>query len=99
MARNHIQKKARLILSAALLIEKIILGINSIIVNVARTKIIEYSAIKINANPTDAYSTLNPDTSSDSPSAKSKGVRLVSAIIEITHINIKSGIIIKNKTW
>jgi len=38
-----------------------------------------YSAIKINANPTLPYSTLNPDTNSDSPSAKSKGVRLVSA--------------------
>ena len=38
-----------------------------------------YSAIKIKANPTLPYSTLKPETSSDSPSAKSKGVRLVSA--------------------
>lgn len=42
-------------------------------------KILAYSAIKISANPTDPYSMLNPETSSDSPSAKSKGVRFVSA--------------------
>ncbi len=42
-------------------------------------KILPYSAIKIIANPPAPYSTLNPDTSSLSPSAKSKGVRLVSA--------------------
>lgn len=29
---------------------------------------------------------MNPDTSSDSPSVKSKGARLVSAIVEINHI-------------
>ena len=46
--------------------------------------ILAYSAIKINANPTLPYSILNPDTSSDSPSAKSKGVRLVSATQEIS---------------
>lgn len=45
-----------------------------------------YSAIKINANITLPYSILNPDTNSDSPSAKSKGVRLVSAIQEINQI-------------
>jgi len=49
-------------------------------------KILPYSAIKINANPTLPYSTLNPETSSDSPSAKSKGVRLVSAKQEINQI-------------
>lgn len=38
-----------------------------------------YSAIKINAKEPALYSVLNPDTSSDSPSAKSKGVRFVSA--------------------
>ena len=31
------------------------------------------------------YSTLKPETSSDSPSTKSKGARLVSANIHITH--------------
>jgi len=42
--------------------------------------------MKINANITLPYSILNPETSSDSPSAKSKGVRLVSAIQEINQI-------------
>lgn len=46
-------------------------------------KILAYSAKKINANPPLEYSTLNPDTNSDSPSAKSNGVRLVSAKEEI----------------
>ena len=46
-------------------------------------RILAYSAIKIIANITLPYSTLNPETSSDSPSAKSKGVRLVSATEEI----------------
>lgn len=35
------------------------------------------------ANNPPLYSTLNPETSSDSPSTKSKGARLVSAKIEI----------------
>lgn len=38
-----------------------------------------YSAIKISAKVPELYSVLNPETSSDSPSAKSNGVRLVSA--------------------
>ena len=33
-----------------------------------------------------AYSTLNPETSSDSPSVRSNGARLVSARVEINHI-------------
>jgi len=58
-------------------------------------KIIEpYSAMKIKAKPAPEYSTLNPDTSSLSPSAKSKGVRLSSAKIEINQ-QINKG---KNKT-
>jgi len=48
--------------------------------------------MKIIANFTDPYSILNPDTSSDSPSAKSKGVRFNSA----THV-ITQGSKIKNK--
>ena len=50
--------------------------------------ILAYSAIKISANPKLPYSTLNPDTSSDSPSAKSNGVRLVSARHETNQIPI-----------
>lgn len=41
--------------------------------------ILEYSDKNKIANPPLPYSTLNPDTNSDSPSAKSKGERLVSA--------------------
>merc|ERR1712024_89562 len=48
--------------------------------------ILAYSAIKIKANITLPYSILKPETNSDSPSAKSKGVRLVSAIHEINQI-------------
>lgn len=45
-----------------------------------------YSARKNRANGPAAYSTLKPETSSDSPSARSKGARLVSARVEINHI-------------
>lgn len=44
-----------------------------------------YSAIKIKANPPLLYSVLNPETNSDSPSAKSKGVRFLSAKQETNH--------------
>jgi hypothetical protein len=56
-----------------------------------------YSAIKIKANNPLPYSVLNPETSSDSPSAKSKGVRLVSASVVMNHIiNIGKIIIISH---
>lgn len=45
-----------------------------------------YSARKNRANGPPAYSTLNPETSSDSPSVRSNGARLVSARVEINHI-------------
>lgn len=48
--------------------------------------ILAYSAKKNRAKGPAAYSTLNPDTSSDSPSVKSNGARLVSASVEINHI-------------
>lgn len=48
-----------------------------------------YSAIKNRAKGPAAYSTLNPDTSSDSPSVRSNGARLVSASVEINHIIAK----------
>jgi hypothetical protein len=51
-----------------------------------------YSAIKIRANSPLLYSVLNPDTSSDSPSAKSKGVRFVSASVVVNHIIISGNI-------
>lgn len=48
-----------------------------------------YSAIKNSANGPAAYSTLNPDTSSDSPSVRSNGARFVSASVEMNHIIAK----------
>lgn len=63
--------------------------------------ILAYSARKNRANGPPAYSTLNPDTSSDSPSVKSKGARLVSANVEINHIIAKGheGIINQVYSW
>lgn len=49
-----------------------------------------YSARKKRANGPAEYSTLNPETSSDSPSVRSKGARLVSASVDTYHI-IASG--------
>lgn len=51
--------------------------------------ILVYSARKNRANEPPAYSTLNPETSSDSPSVRSKGARFVSARVEINHIIAK----------
>ena len=48
-----------------------------------------YSARKNRANGPAAYSTLNPETSSDSPSVRSNGARLVSANVEMNHIMAK----------
>jgi hypothetical protein len=56
-------------------------------------KIFAYSAIKISAKVDLLYSVLNPDTSSDSPSARSNGVRLVSARLVINHISVMGNII------
>lgn len=53
------------------------------------SRIFAYSAIKIKANLVALYSTLNPETSSDSPSAKSNGVRCVSARMEINQIMVR----------
>ncbi len=87
--RIHTQKKAKITVE--------IVNVNGLIsfnktldVRKDKNRIDAYSAIKINANPTAPYSVLNPDTSSDSPSAKSNGVRLVSATQEINH-NITTG--------
>jgi len=52
-----------------------------------------YSAIKIRANIPALYSTLNPYTNSDSPSAKSNGVRFVSARFVMNHIRNRGVII------
>lgn len=54
-----------------------------------------YSVMKIRANFLALNSVLNPETSSLSPSAKSNGVRLVSANMIINHIKINLGRIIR----
>lgn len=51
--------------------------------------ILVYSAMKNSANGPAAYSTLKPDTSSDSPSVRSNGARFVSANVEINHMRAK----------
>lgn len=50
------------------------------------SRMLAYSARKNRANGPPAYSTLKPETSSDSPSVRSKGARLVSASVEMYHI-------------
>ena len=50
------------------------------------SKMLAYSARKNSAKGPPAYSTLKPETSSDSPSVRSKGARLVSARVETNHI-------------
>lgn len=59
--------------------------------------ILEYSDKKIKANPILLYSTLNPDTNSDSPSEKSKGDRFVSAIDDEIQHKDKGNIINTNQ--
>jgi hypothetical protein len=59
---------------------------NMIVERIHKINILIYSAKKISANHPPIYSTLNPETNSDSPSAKSNGLRLVSAKQEIIHI-------------
>ncbi len=49
-------------------------------------RIFAYSARKNSAKGPPAYSTLKPDTSSDSPSVRSNGARFVSARVEMYHI-------------
>lgn len=56
------------------------------VVSVFISIILAYSAKKKRANGPAAYSTLKPETSSDSPSVRSNGARLVSANVETYHI-------------
>lgn len=59
---------------------------NRIADSVFISRILAYSARKKRANGPPAYSTLNPETNSDSPSVKSNGARFVSARVEIYHM-------------
>lgn len=57
---------------------------NKITITVLIKIIMEYSPKNNKAKPPALYSTLKPDTNSDSPSAKSNGVRFISAIQDTT---------------
>lgn len=90
MARIHTNNMARQIVfrtsrrvETILLIDKWDMKIVQVRKLIA--KIFVYSAMKIRANIPALNSILKPDTSSDSPSARSKGVRLVSARLVINH--------------
>ena len=54
-------------------------------------RILIYSANMTNANPPPPYSVLYPETNSDSPSARSNGVRLVSAKQDTKNMIATSG--------
>lgn len=62
---------------------------NTVVKNL-KNKIDPYSAMKIRAKSPPPYSMLNPDTISDSPSAMSNGVRLVSAMHRVIQ-TVKNG--------
>lgn len=62
---------------------------NKMVESVFINRILAYSARKNKAKGPPAYSTLNPETSSDSPSVRSNGVRFVSASVETYHIAAK----------
>lgn len=53
------------------------------------SRIFAYSARKNRAKGPPAYSTLKPETSSDSPSVRSKGARFVSARVETYHMIVR----------
>lgn len=59
---------------------------NRVAESVFMSRILAYSARKKRANGPPAYSTLKPDTNSDSPSVRSNGARFVSARVEMYHI-------------
>lgn len=88
--RNNMESSAAFVI---ILIEvssgKVILWVvpkNRIVDSVFINKILAYSAKKNRAKGPPAYSTLNPETSSDSPSVRSNGARFVSARVEIYHM-------------
>lgn len=66
--------------------------INRITVRAFIMIMLAYSAIKNRAKGPAEYSTLKPETSSDSPSVKSNGARLVSAKVDVNHIIIRGHI-------
>lgn len=57
--------------------------------------------MKNRANGPPAYSTLYPETSSDSPSVKSNGARFVSARVDTNHMILRGikGKIVQQPSW
>jgi len=72
------------------------LGKNRIEVSNLKNRTIPYSPTKIKANSPLEYSVLKPETNSDSPSEKSKGARLHSAIHDRNQI-IRMGKVMRMK--
>lgn len=66
---------------------------NRVIVRVFINIMLAYSARKNSVNGLAPYSTLNPDTSSDSPSVRSNGARFVSASVDVYHIIISGHVV------
>jgi len=95
VARTQINSEAISIvfITISVLFRKMNEPVMKIMVRSLIIKMLAYSAIKIRANFLLLYSILNPDTNSDSPSAKSKGVRFVSAKFVITHVIISGAAI------
>jgi len=91
VARAHTQKNTTAPLSLAVpRIEPLL--INNILLNTLKAKILPYSAINKSTKPPAPNSMLKPETSSDSPSAKSKGVRFVSARLETSQAQKRRGV-------
>lgn len=84
VARSHIQTSTKKSIPAALKKFEADQKIKKRLVRNLKNKIIEYSAIKMKVKPIAPNSTLNPETNSDSPSEKSKGLRFVSATQDIS---------------
>ena len=74
---------------------------NNVVERVFISRMFAYSARKNRAKGPPAYSTLKPDTSSDSPSVRSKGARFVSARVEMYHIAARgqAGITSQVASW
>lgn len=74
---------------------------NKVAESVFISKMFAYSARKNRAKGPPAYSTLKPETNSDSPSVRSKGARLVSARVEIYHMAARgqAGRISQTLSW
>lgn len=74
---------------------------NNVAESVFISRMLAYSARKNSAKGPPAYSTLKPETSSDSPSVRSNGARLVSARVEMYHIaaNGQAGRISQTLSW